>query len=81
MFAQRSRRGFHSSSAFMLKKYSSWAFITLKMKSARCLETPGTDCTATWRCIPEESNAQLVPEIEFAHKWTDMTAYRKLFHL
>ena len=71
MFAQRYRRGFHSS----------WAFITLKMKSARCLETPGTDCTATRRRILEESNAQLVAEIEFAHKLTEMTGYRKLFHL
>lgn len=51
------------------------------MKSARCLETPGTDCTTTRRRIPEESNAQVVAELEFAHKLTDMTAYGKLFNL
>lgn len=51
------------------------------MKSARCLEMPGTDCTATRRRIPEQSSPQIVLELKFAHKWTDTTAYRKLFHL
>ena len=51
------------------------------MKSERRLETPGTDCTATWCHIPEERNAQVVFELEFAHKWTDITAYRKLLHV
>ena len=50
------------------------------MKSARCLETPGADCTATRRRIPEESNPRVVSELEFAQRWTDRTAYRKLFH-
>ena len=53
----------------------------LEDEVSRRLEKPGTDCTATLRHIPEELNAQVVSELEFAHKWTDITAYRKLLHV